>query len=237
MRNTTTDHNTWSIEMSESESASGFDRGAAITRSMLGWGVVAGPFYLIFALILALTRPGFELTRDALSLLLIGDLGWLQWLNLVLCGLMTMVAAIGLLRTPEWPRSSAALVGAYGVCLVMSAVFRPDATESFPPGAGGGEFTTEGLLHFVFGALGFVGVGIAAMICGPWLSRRRERGAIWSRIAGVVIIVAFIAGGALSAQPVGVGLLWITVLTVWAWLALISIAAYREIPLPDISRR
>jgi len=224
-------------EMTESEATSGFDRRAAVTRSMLGWGVVAGPFYLIFGLVLALSRPGFDLTRDALSLLLIGDLGWLQWLNLVLSGLMTIVAVIGLLRTPEWSRATAALVGVYGLCLVLSAIFPPDATESFPPGAEGGEFTTPGLLHFVFGGLGFVSVGVAAILAGSWLSRRSARGASWSRVAGVVIIVAFIAGGALSALPGGVGLIWITVLATWAWLAMISIAAYRAIPHPVIARR
>ncbi len=223
--------------MTESETTSGFDRGAAVTRSMLGWGVVAGPFYLIFGLILALTRPGFDLGRDALSLLLIGDLGWLQWLNLVLAGLMTIVAAIGLRRTPEWSRTAAALVGVYGLCLVLSAIFPPDATENFPPGAGGGEFTTPGLLHFVFGGLGFLSVGVAAIIAVAWLSRRRVRGATRSRIAGVVIIVAFIAGGALSALPGGLGLIWITVLTTWAWLAIISIHACRAIPHPVIARR
>jgi hypothetical protein len=45
----------------------GFDRRAAVTRSLLGWGVVAGPFYLVFGLILALTRPGFDVGHDALS--------------------------------------------------------------------------------------------------------------------------------------------------------------------------
>jgi hypothetical protein len=39
---------------------------------MLGWGVVAGPFYVVVGLVLALTRPGFVLSRDALSLLMIG---------------------------------------------------------------------------------------------------------------------------------------------------------------------
>jgi len=223
--------------MAESAATPGFDRGAAVTRSMLGWGAVAGPFHLVFGLILALTRPGFELTRDALSLLLIGDLGWLQWLNLVLAGLMTIVAAIGLLRTPEWSPTAAILVGGYGLCLVLSAIFPPDATESFPSGAGGGEFTTRGLFHFVFGGLGFVSVGVAAIIAGFWLSRPQTRGAMWSRIAGVAIIVTFIAGGALSASPGGIGLIWFSVLATWVWLAIISIAAYRAIPHPVIARR
>lgn len=219
------------------QTVSGFDRGAAVTRSMLGWGVVAGPFYLLFGLILAATRPGFDLTRDALSLLLLGELGWLQWLNLVLSGVMSIVAAIGLLRTPEWPRAAGVLVGFYGACLVLSAVFPPDATEDFPPGAGGGEFTAAGVLHLVFGGFGFVSVAVAAIIAASWLGRHRPRGATWSRIAAVVIVVAFLAGGALSTRPGGVGLIWVTVLVTWAWLATTSIAAYRAIPHPVIARR
>ena len=74
------------------------DTNAAITRSMLGWGVVAGPFYVVVGLVLAITRPGFDLTRHALSLLTLGDLGWLQRGNLILTGLMAIVAALGILR-------------------------------------------------------------------------------------------------------------------------------------------
>ena len=43
--------------------ASGFDRGAAVTRSLLGYGVLAGPFYLVVGLVQALVRDGFS-SRD-----------------------------------------------------------------------------------------------------------------------------------------------------------------------------
>ncbi len=222
---------------------SGFDTSAAVTRSMLGWGVVAGVFYLVFGLVLALTRPGFDLSRDALSLLLLGGLGWLQLVNLVLAGLMTMVAAIGLARTPGWPRVSAVLVGVYGACLVLSALFPPDATGSFPPGVAGGVFTVAGTLHLAFGGLGFVCLGVAALVAGSWFGRRAAvagtspGAALWSRVAGIVMIAAFVGGGALSATPVGVGLLWIAVLAGWAWLALACVAAYRAVPHPVIAQR
>jgi len=41
-------------------SAAGFDRGAAITRSLLGYGVVVGPFYLVVGVIQGLVRDGFD---------------------------------------------------------------------------------------------------------------------------------------------------------------------------------
>lgn len=208
----------------------GLDRGAAVTRSMLGWGVVAGPFYLVFGLILALTRPGFDLGSDALSMLLLGDLGWLQALNLVLSGLMTVVAAVGLARTPEWPRAAASLVGVYGLALVLSAFAAPDV-----PGSGTG--TVSGILHLAFGGLGFLALGTAAIVAALWFRRRRPMWAAWSRAAGIAVIVLFVAGGALSSGPAGVAALWLAVVTGWVWLALTSVVAYRAVPHPLYSRR
>lgn len=217
--------------------AAEFDRGAAVTRSLLGWGVVAGPFYLGLGVVLALTRPDFSLTRDALSLLLLSELGWLHALNLVLSGLMSVAAAVGLARTPRMPRAVAVLVGLYGTCLVLSAVFPPDPSEHYPPGAGGGELTAAGMGHLALGAVGFLGMAAAAVVAGGWFARGGSGAAAWSRLAGVVIAVAFVAGAALAARPAGVGLIWLAVLVTWAWLAAVSVAAYRAVPHPDIARR
>jgi hypothetical protein len=210
--------------------SSAFDSGSAITRSMLGWGVVAGPFYLVFGLVLAATRPGFDLGRDALSMLLLGDSGWLQGLNLVLSGLMTIVAAVGLRRTPQWPRSAAILVGVYGAGLLASAFAAPDRP-------GGGTATTAGLLHLAFGAVGFVALGAAAIVAARWFRRRSAGAATLSLLAGIVVIVAFAAGGALSAGPIGVALLWLAVVVGWGWLAGASVTAYRAVPHPLLARR
>ena len=223
--------------MSTSTKPEGFDSAAAVTRSMLGWGVVAGPFYLIFGLILALTRPGFDLTRDALSLLLLGSGGWLQAINFILSGAMTVVAAIGLARTPRWPRAAAVLVGIYGLCLVLSVVFPPDATPEFPPTTGDGTFTTSGILHFVFGGIGFLSLGTAAIVAIAWQLRRSTRAGVWSVVAGVVVIVGFIGGAALSPGPAGVALLWLAALAGWAWLAVTSVVAYRAVPHAVIAQR
>jgi hypothetical protein len=208
----------------------GLDVRSAVTRSMLGWGVVAGPFYLAFGLILALMRPGFDLGRDALSILLIGELGWLQGLNLVLSGLMTIVAAVGLSRTPDWSRAAAALVGIYGLGMVLSAFAAPDRPGSTSA-------TLSGILHLVFGGVGFLALGIAAIVATSWFKRHRPAGAAWSLAAGVIVIAGFVAGGALSTGPAGVALLWLAVVVGWLSLALTSLTAYRVVPHPDYARR
>jgi Protein of unknown function (DUF998) len=69
------------------------DRAAAVTRSLLGYGVLAGPFHLVVGLAQARTRDGYELTRHDLSLLANGPDGWIQGANLILTGLIAIAAA------------------------------------------------------------------------------------------------------------------------------------------------
>jgi hypothetical membrane protein len=216
------------------------DRGAAVTRSLLGWGVVAGPFYIVVSLVLALTRPGFDLTKHALSLLTLGDLGWLQRANLVLTGLMAIAAAIGILRAIRNGRglTMGVLTIVYGAGLMLSAVFTPDPVAGFPPGSTGGTFTLSGILHLLFGAIGFVAIAVAAFAHAAW-SRSigaRGRGTL-SVVLGVLVLVGFAGGAALSASTLGVALLWIAVLAQFLWLALACSQIYAWTPHPLLSKR
>jgi hypothetical protein len=71
---------------------------ARVTRSLLGWGIVAGPAYVTAWLTQALTRDGFDLRQHPASVLVNGDLGWIQVANLLLTGLMVLAAAVGVRR-------------------------------------------------------------------------------------------------------------------------------------------
>ncbi|PUB31675.1 uncharacterized protein DUF998 [Promicromonospora sp. AC04] len=212
-----------------------FDTAAAVTRSMLGWGVVAGPFYLVVGLVLALTREGFDFTRHPLSVLMLGEGGWMQITNLALSGVMVLVAGIGMVRAGA--RGTGIGVGIYGAAMVASAIFPPDPMPGFPPGQDGA--TTpgiSGILHLAFGGIGFIAFAVAAFLLGGWLTRQGERGrAAWSRVAGVVILVGFIGGAALG--PAGMGGLWLAVVVGFAWLLLASIRLYRAVPHPVVARR
>ena len=91
-----------------------------VTRSLLGWGIVAGPFYVVVSLAQALTRDGFDLTRHQWSLLENGDLGWVQVANFVLTGLMVVAYAVGLGRAlagGPGSRWAPVLTAAFGVVL------------------------------------------------------------------------------------------------------------------------
>src|SRR4051812_20518624 len=133
---------------------------ARATRSLLGWGIVAGPFYVIVALAQALTREGFDLTKHSWSLLANGDLGWIQITNFIATGAMVIAAAVGLRRALRPQRGSTwgpLLLGAYGLGMIGAGIFRADPAQGFPVGTP--EVTsvsTHGLLHFVFGGVGFL---------------------------------------------------------------------------------
>ena len=211
------------------------DRRAVVTRSLLGWGVVAGPFYVVVGVVLALTRPGFDLSRHALSLLTLGDLGWFQRANLVLTGCMVLAAGLGVIRAIRSGRGLAigALVLVDGAALVLSAIFIPDPAGNFPPGVPGGEVTASGVLHLVFGALGFVAMAGAALAHSAWSRGIGARGrAIVALLLGAVILVGFFAGAALSSGPAGVALIWLAVLAQWAWLGLACAQIYAWSPHP-----
>jgi len=217
-----------------------FDRGAAITRSLLGWGVVAGPFYVVIGLALAVTRPGFDLTRHALSLLTLGEYGWMQRANLVISALMTIAAAYGVLRTIRSGRGLAigTLTGAYGLCLILSAIFVPDPVAGFPPGQAGGTATAGGILHLLFGAVGFVCLAVAALAYARWASSRGATGQVRLGLwCGIVVLVGFLGGAVLAQSPVGVALLWLAVLAGWLWLALACAYLYTVVPHPVFAHR
>jgi hypothetical protein len=93
-------------------------RPVRVTKSLLGYGVIAGPFYLVVSLAQALTRDGFELTRHAWSLLANGELGWIQIINFTLTGAMLVAFAVGLRRALAGGRGgrwAPRLIGAFGV--------------------------------------------------------------------------------------------------------------------------
>lgn len=217
------------------------DRAAAVTRSLLGYGVLAGPFYVIVGLAQALTREGFDLTRHDLSLLANGPLGWIQIADFVLSGLMTVAAAVGMhrsLRVLGGGRGSVwgpRLVAGYGVGLVGAGIFVADPMNGFPPGTPDGPpavVTTGGIGHLVLGGLGFLCLIAACLVLGGRFAAEGRAGLAWfSRGTGVLFLVAFAGIASGSAAPAVVLGFWVAVIVSWSWLAVVSVDLYRRTPL------
>jgi hypothetical protein len=198
-----------------------------ITKSLLGYGVLAGPVYVVVSLAQALTRPGFDLSRHPWSLLANGHLGWIQIANLAVSGAMVIAGAVGL-RTAFGPRA-AILIGGYGAGMIGAAVFRADPAAGFPVGTP--ETTAvswHGMLHFGSGGVGFLCLIVACFVIGRRFSRAGERGlARFSRVTGVLFLAGFAGIASGSHGPTTLGFV-AAILIVSAWLTTVCLFAYRD---------
>lgn len=213
----------------------GFDRSASVTRSLLGYGVLAGPLYLAVGLVQASVRDGFDLRRHALSLLANGPGGWIQTTNFVLSGLMVIAAAVGFARVlGTTSRALPGLVGAFGASMIMAAVFPADSMDGFPVGTPMGSPTSvsaTGLLHFIAGTLGFVSLSASCFFAARAMSRLNVPSAArFSNLSGFGVALGFFGGFAL---PVGTLGIWLAVVVGWAWLTTMSLQLYRLAPKPN----
>jgi hypothetical protein len=206
-----------------------------ITKSLLGYGVLAGPIYVLSVAIQAATRSGFDPTRHAASQLANGGLGWIQIATFLITGAMTTAAAVGVRRAMGSGRHSAwasGLLGAYGAGLMVAGIFRADPSDGFPPGtpAGMGEVSWHGLTHFAVAGIGFACLVAACFVLGAWFMRRGERGWAWfSRITGVVFAGSFLALSSGAGGAASILVFTAAVVLVWVWLAAISVKLYAAV--------
>lgn len=206
-----------------------------ITKSLLGYGVIAGPVYVVTALIQAATREGFGITRHPWSQLALGGPGWIQVANLALTGLMIVAFAVGLRRAladgtgAQWaPR----LVGVFGATMIVAANFPIDAGAGFPLGAPETTvLSTSGLVHLAAGGVGFVALAVGLLILARRLARDGlRRSATACRIVGPLFLAGFLglASGALGA--LGIPVFVVCVIAVFSLLSAVSVQLYRRQP-------
>lgn len=166
---------------------------ATATRGPLWAGLAAGPLFLATALGQATVREGFDLTRHPLSLLALGEGGWVQIANFVVSGALVVAAASGMARVPEAGTWGPRLVGVFGVGLVLSGVFVTDAGAGFPAGAPAGApvMSWHGIAHEIgFGVAVLGWTAACAVVARRFAARRR-----WGRAAAT-------AGAALATFAV-----------------------------------
>lgn len=209
-------------EVPESSNEAG--PGAGGTR-LLACGMLVGPCYLALGLIQALVRDGFDLARHPLSLLANGPGGWVQTANFVVSGLMVLAAATGFRRAlGPGSRGVCWSLGAFGASLIAAAVFPADPVDGFPPGTPEGmpaSISTPGLVHFIAGTLGFVSLAVSCFFAASAMSRRNAKSLSRLSLAcGLIVLLGFFAGPLLG--PAGIVGIWISVVTGWVWLAVLS---------------
>lgn len=207
-----------------------------VTRSLLGYGVVAGPIYVAAVLGQALFRPGFDLLHDDASLLANGSWGWIQIANFLFTGACVIACAVGLARAAASGNGSAwgaRLLGVYGLGMVAAGVFVADPMYGFPPGTPAGRPETislHGILHIVAAAIGFLGLIAACFVMARrYAAQRRRRLMAFSIVTGIVFLAAFagVASGSGSAAVV-IGF-WVGLVIAWMWIATVAVDTYRRV--------
>lgn len=197
--------------------------GAAASRSLLRWGMVAGPFYLTVGLAQAFLREGFDLTRHPLSLLANGPFGWLQTANFVLSALMVLAAAVGIHRVlGAGSRGMTLALGVYGIGMLLAALFPADPVDGFPRHAGrvSGRDQHHGHAPLRRGRADLRFPALAGFFAAGTFARRKMAPlALASLGSGLAVGVGFFGGIML---PLGIGGIWFAVVIGWTWLALVS---------------
>jgi Protein of unknown function (DUF998) len=208
-------------------------RADRITRSLLGYGLLAGPVYVVAALVQGLLRPGFDLLHDDVSLLSNGSLGWIQIANFIVTGAFVIAASAGMARAlsgrAAWgPR----LIAGFGVGLVAAGVFVADPMNGFPAGTPAGRpetISVHGMLHIVVAAIGFLCLIAACFVNARRYARDGRRRMKWfSIVTGVVFLAAFAGVASGSSSAVVVLGFWAGVSLAFAWIATVSLDLYRK---------
>lgn len=212
-----------------------------LTKWLLAGGVIAGPIYVVVGLLQVLFREGFDIRRHDLSLLSNGDLGWIQITNFLVTGALVITFAVGLRRVLASGRGAKAgpiLLAVYGLGLIGAGIFVADPALGFPIGtpADAHTISTSGLLHFVCGGIGFLGL-IAA--CFVFARRFAKQGhghwAAYSAATGILFFAAFVGIATGSNGPANIVTLvsfafTAAVILAWTWIALLAARVIRELP-------
>jgi hypothetical protein len=173
------------------------DRATIRDRRMLTAGLAAGPVLGLSWLVQGLARDGYDFTRHPMSLLALGEGGWVQISSFVATGGLMLACAAGLRRVlAEGPgaRWAPRLVAVIGGGLVAAGVFTADPGAGFPAGApeGAPVLTWHGILHEV-SHLGVVAAWIAlCFVLRTRFARQGDRGWVRACVAVVPIALAVV---------------------------------------------
>lgn len=105
-------------------------------NALLTSGVLVGPVFYIIVTGQILLRPGFNILRHPISVLSLGDLGWIQVLNFLATGALAIAFAVGvfLKRQDGTTATAAVLCALFGVGIIVAGLFSTDPSLGFPPG-------------------------------------------------------------------------------------------------------
>src|SRR5215831_12514647 len=122
-----------------------------VTRLLIACGAVGPLLFVIVLLIEGATRPGYSAWHNYGSSLSLGDQGWMQIVNFLVCGVLILGFAVGLRRVFHSGRGSVwgpLLLGVFGMSLIVAGLFVTDPSLGYPAGTyTHGPQTLHGTIH------------------------------------------------------------------------------------------
>ncbi len=208
-----------------------------VTRALLACGIVGPPLFIATFLVEGATRPGYSAWRHFVSQLATGDGGWVQVVNFLVLGTLSLAFAIGLARMRI--TSVAIVLGVFALGILSAGIFVTDPALGYPPGADQTR-TTHGTIHGVAGLVSFTSNAIACFVAA-WHFRGDPawRGFVrYSVITGILVLALFVASTAVSvadelgAMPNGpTGLIQrLSIVISFGWIALLAYRLRRQTP-------
>lgn len=170
-----------------------------LTRLLLLCGAIAGPLFIFVLLVQDYTRPGFDPRLDLLSLLSLGDWGWVQIVNFILAGLLNLLYAVGLWRRLHPGRGGTwgpILIAVYGFGLVLVGIFRTDPANGFPPGVPAATHPSwHGAIHALGALFVFLMLAAALLVFVRLFLAWKERWwAVYCLASAVLFLLIFFTG-------------------------------------------
>jgi hypothetical membrane protein len=197
---------------------------------LLWAGVVAGPLFAVLSFAQVPLHPGFDLTRNAFSFLLLGPHGRLQTLNFVVAGLLYLVAAGGLGgtvtgRSGRWARG---LLATVGTGMTAGGLFPPDPAMGYPAGAPAGvpdHVSAVSTVHAVAFFSSMIAWCALLAVLAAHLHRTGRRG--WALAAGATA-AALLVIPMVSTQPFGTVVLYGVATSAWVMMSVLFVTLGRS---------
>ncbi|MFI5678039.1 DUF998 domain-containing protein [Streptomyces cellulosae] len=195
-------------------------------QALLACGMAAGPLFTLAYLLEGTSHVDYHPFRHPVSSLSLGRAGWVQTVNFLLAGLLSLLFAAALWHVGP-SRWGALLIGVWAVGLLGAGAFRTDPVSGYPPGTPEQlqRHTRAGGLHDLFSLIGFLALTVA---CFVFALSHSPGWAIYSIASGVLFATTMaLASAAFSQNERWVdlgGLIQRVSLTIgWAWQTLLAL--------------
>ncbi len=208
-----------------------------LTRRLLQAGAISGPLFVVVVLVQAALRPGFDLRVHLISLLSLGDFGFVQIANFALCGVLCLLLAVGIwraLRRGPGGTFGPIFIALHGMLLIVVAFYVTDPINGFPPGAVTPTAPTpHGIVHAGGALWVFVTNALAlAALRRHFIAREEGRWAAYCLASFVAMLLLFFSSFTFSTNAA----LFVDAALVVGWMGL-SVIAFKLLEKVDAGQR